>query len=329
MLDRIRDKRRHLIVGFTFFTYLLITVPSGLEAWLSLIERYSSEDNAFVLDLAWYPIGLLILGLAILIVGTWWIRAKDKIKGTEPTPEATTLPETLPTEIGTQSFPPTFLDVSAAELVGIYKGRTTAQVKPLIDAHIGNMIQIRGSVFDISESSDGTYFVILREEPSDMSSPSIMAYFGEEMAEAIRSLSIDQGITVLGKIDDIDRSRIRLESCLLLADVSAADLFGIYKGRTTVQAKPLVDAHIGNMIQIRGSVFDISESSDGTYFVSLQEEPSDISSSSIMAYFGEESAVAIQFLAIGQSITVLGKIDDIDRSRIRLESCLLGRGLYG
>ena len=69
MLDRIRDKRRHLIVVFTFLTYLLFTVPSGLEAWLSLIERYSSEDNAFVLNLVWYPIGLLILGLAILIVG--------------------------------------------------------------------------------------------------------------------------------------------------------------------------------------------------------------------------------------------------------------------
>ena len=180
------------------------------------------------------------------------------MKGTEPTPEATTLSETLPTEIDTQSFPPTFLDVSAADLVGIYKGRTTAQVKPLVDAHIGNMIQVRGSVFDINEVLDGRYFVSLREEPSDISSPSIMAYFGEEMAEAIRFLSIDQGITVLGKIDDIDRSRIRLESCLLLADVSTADLFGIYKGRTTVQAKPLVDAHIGNMIQIRGSVFNIN-----------------------------------------------------------------------
>ena len=63
--------------------------------------------------------------------------------------------------------------------------------------------------------------------------------------------------------------------------------------------------------------------------MSLREEPSDISSSLILAYFDEESAVAIQFLSIAQSITVLGKIDDIDRSRIRLESCLLGRGLYG
>ena len=236
MLDRIRDKNRYLIVGFTVFTYLLITVPSGLAAWLSLVDRFSREGNAFVLmsNLAWYPIGLLILGLAIVTVGIWWIRAKDKVKGTETTPEVTTMSEpirdrlgdmveeelynlmALPTEIDTQSFPPTFLDVSTADLVGIYKGRTTAQAKPLVDVYVGNMIHIRGSVVDIRESSNGRQHIVsLREGPSDILGPSISAYFDKELAEELQFLSINQSVSVLGKIDDVDRLSIRLESCLL------------------------------------------------------------------------------------------------------------------
>ena len=395
MLDKIRDKNRYLIVGFTFFTYLLITVPSGLAAWLSLVDRFSREGNAFVLmsNLAWYPIGLLILGLAIVTVGIWWIRAKYEVKGTEATPEVTTMSEPirdrlgdmveeelnnltelpteidrqlfvkgteatpevttmsepirdrlgdmveeelnnlteLPTEIDTQSFPPTFLDVSTADLVDIYKGRTTAQAKPLVDVYVGNMIHIRGSVVDIRESSNGRQHIVsLREEPSDILGPSISAYFDKELAEELQFLSINQSISVLGKIDEIDRwGGIRLESCLLLSDVSAADLVGIYKGRTTAQAKPLVDVYVGNMIHIRGSVVDIRESSSGRqHIVSLREEPSDILGPSISAYFDKELAEELQFLSINQSISVLGKIDEIDRwGGIRLESCLLARGL--
>ena len=440
MLDRIRDKNRYLIVGFAVFTYLLITVPSGLAAWLSLVDRFSREGNAFVLmsNLAWYPIGLLILGLAIVTVGIWWIRAKDKVKGTETTPEITTMSEPirdrlgdmveeelnnltelpteidrqlpvkgteatpevttmsepirdrlgdmveeelnnltelpteidrqlpvkgteatpevttmsepirdrlgdmvegdlnnlteLPTEIDTQSFPPTFLDVSTADLVGIYKGRTTAQAKPLVDVYVGNMIHIRGSVVDIRESSNGRQHIVsLREGPSDILGPSISAYFDKELAEELQFLSINQSVSVLGKIDEIDRwAGMRLESCLLLSDVSTADLVGIYKGRTTAQAKPLVDAYVGNMIHIRGSVVDIRESSNGRqHIVSLREGPSDILGPSISAYFDKELAEELQFLSINQSISVLGKIDDVDRLSIRLESCLLARGLYG
>ena len=528
MLDRIRDKNRYLIVGFAVFTYLLITVPSGLAAWLSLVDRFSREGNAFVLmsNLAWYPIGLLILGLAIVTVGIWWIRAKDKVKGTEATPEVTTMSEpirdrlgdmveeelnnltelpteidrqlpvkgteatpevttmsepirdrlgdmveeelnnltelpteidrqlpvkgteatpevttmsepirdrlgdmveeelnnltelpteidrqlpvkgteatpevttmsepirdrlgdmveeelnnltelpteidrqlpvkgteatpevttmsepirdrlgdmveeelnnlmALPTEIDTQSFPPTFLDVSTADLVGIYKGRTTAQAKPLVDVYVGNMIHIRGSVVDIRESSNGRQHIVsLREGPSDILGPSISAYFDKELAGELQFLSINQSVSVLGKIDEINRwGGIRLESCLLLTDVSTADLVGIYKGRTTAQAKPLVDAYVGNMIHIRGSVVDIRESSNGRqHIVSLRERPSDILGPSISAYFDKELAEELQFLSINQSISVLGKIDDVDRLSIRLESCLLARGLYG
>ena len=178
--------RKYFIIGVSF---LLVTLPGALDAWLSLIDRFSNEGFAFITipTSVWYQSLFPIAGLTVLLFGIWWTRDKDE--GTSPTSLSPSIdayelepsrvpkqershqpiPETLmsseaisnapidlreeePIRVSqptvgeyTQAFPPTLLDIKAADLTAIFTGRTTVQAKPLIDAQIGNMIRITES----------------------------------------------------------------------------------------------------------------------------------------------------------------------------------------
>ena len=235
--------RKYLIIGITF---LLVTLPGAFDAWLSLIERFSGEDVSLlpIPTSVWYQSLFPIMGFAVLIFGIWWTRDKDKekVEGStssssvdvsEPRTSISDThseitnegPDGVPQPVSdgsTQAFPPTLLDASAFDLIGIFKGRTTTQAKPLVDAQIGNMAQIKGNIYDIDESLRGGYTVSIYE-PSDsyLSETLVLAYFDEEWTEVIRSLSVDQRVSVLGQIDDISRSSIRLVSCSLVKELDA------------------------------------------------------------------------------------------------------------
>ena len=226
--------RKYIFFGLS---YCLVVIPGALNAWLSLSDRFSDEDNSLISISTpfWYQTLFPILGLVVLLFGVWWTRDKDKGRETNPaagsignpiqhvaepivqrevTPESV---QVLTPEIGEEepnSRQSTFLNASAADLVGIYDGRTTVQAQPLVEKQIGNWVRIKGNVTNVRESYQGGHSVAL-SEPTDESRLGAMvhAYFGEEWNEVVSSLSIDQDIMVFGRIAQIGELSIRLEAC--------------------------------------------------------------------------------------------------------------------
>ena len=244
--------------------FLLITLPSAIAAWLSLIERIFGEGKAFITfpTSGWYEALFPIVGLAVLLFGIWWTRDKDE--GTSPT-----------------SLSPS---IDAYELEPSRVPKQERSHQPIPETLMS------------SEAISNAPIGLREEKPIRVSQPTVGEY-----TQAFPPT---------------------------LLDIKATDLTAIFTGRTTVQAKPLIDAQIGNMIRVRGNVSDIDETHTGEQCVTIREQTDSIYSDTfVLAHFDHIWAGAIQSLLIDQEVIVLGHIERINKWAVHLESCSLAKGL--
>lgn len=242
--------RKYIFIGLS---YGLVVIPGALNAWLSLIARFTAEDRLPITISTpfWYQSLFPILGLGVLLIGIWWTSDKDKEKEIESAeriihgsvqlerastlqpeivsePEPTSAPEVPAApklvriltpeadETEPNSLPPILLEATAADLVGIFKGRTAIQAQPLVDEQIGNLVRIQGIVRDVRENRNEGHTVVLSESTDESrGGPLIFASLDNERSNEISSLTLSQEITVLGRLTEVDQLSISLESCSL------------------------------------------------------------------------------------------------------------------
>ena len=113
---------------------------------------------------------------------------------------------------------------------------------------------------------------------------------------------------------------------LALIDASPSELMNICKEHTTAEAEMLLAPFIGRLIVIKAKVNDVSVRKYGLggYMMSLEDQDSD---TTIFAHFDKEWNEVVSTMRKGQHITVLGKIDDINKLWIGLESCSIAQGI--
>ena len=209
--------RKFVITGAVF---LLITGPGAIDAWLSLIDRFFGDgqgDVAISIG-SWYTTLFPLIGLAVLLFSIWWTRDQDDSKGKRrtsggDTAVATTLADE--TRKPSDSAPvdlSTFVEASAADLIGLYRGVSTIEANRKIAPYIGKMMRIMAIVEDVTESFEGHLRLALDEQSSDASA---YAEFGKEWNDEILKLQLGEQVTVVGTISRVSSWDLNLESCSL------------------------------------------------------------------------------------------------------------------
>jgi hypothetical protein len=94
-------------------------------------------------------------------------------------------------------------------------------------------------------------------------------------------------------------------------------LVGVYKNRTTLQGEKLASTYIGKWMTVSGVVEDISKPRFGISLVFYRGEIL------IVMYFEESATEPVSALSRGDTVTVRGKIKQIESRNLLLESCEL------
>ncbi len=102
-------------------------------------------------------------------------------------------------------------------------------------------------------------------------------------------------------------------------NINAKELIDLFRGRTEVQARSLVQTHIGKYTKITGTISDVARPFTFT-FVYLNTEPD---ARIMMSFFFGWNGTPFLLLPLGTRITVAGRISDIDSSGITLANCRL------
>lgn len=100
------------------------------------------------------------------------------------------------------------------------------------------------------------------------------------------------------------------------------DLMKLCQGRTSVEARQLVAPYIGLTIRFNGTVSDVDNHHAAGYTVLVE---TGTSMSNVFCSFGEHWNESVEGLAIGQELTILGRIRKIEQYWINLDDCELVR----
>ena len=115
------------------------------------------------------------------------------------------------------------------------------------------------------------------------------------------------------------------ESAPVILETSASILMGLFSGRSSIEAKHLIEHYIGSLLLLKGEIQDIDETHSGRYRLSLKE----ISSGArIYCYFDEEWEQGITKLKLGQVVSVLGSLTNVDSLSVRLEHSSLSTQIH-
>jgi hypothetical protein len=73
---------------FTILGFLLVTGPGALDAWLSLFDRVTGNEESITMGtsqiIQYYQLAFPFLGLAVLIFGLWWTRDRTAVNVVNP-----------------------------------------------------------------------------------------------------------------------------------------------------------------------------------------------------------------------------------------------------
>jgi hypothetical protein len=102
----------------------------------------------------------------------------------------------------------TFINISPAYLMDLYKGRTSIQGDALAAAYIGKWLVVTGTVRDIYGSVDARVALVY-----DKDDRFISVTFTKEASEKVSQIEQGATITVRGEITNIDLPRLKLQNC--------------------------------------------------------------------------------------------------------------------
>lgn len=99
-------------------------------------------------------------------------------------------------------------------------------------------------------------------------------------------------------------------------------LVGLFEGHTSLQAKKLVEPYIGKWIVISGNLKHVSSTSPGHAFVTFEGRGIADKAAGVNMFFNDNKWVErLSILRLADSLTVAGKIKDINQLEVDLEDC--------
>ena len=115
----------------------------------------------------------------------------------------------LPTPPPAAKPPPrVFSDRSPQKLVALTEGLTSGQAEAVTEPYIGTWLGVHGTVFDVAEQKDEMLVLL-----SGGDGPGLFLYFDKSWWDRIKLLRVKEPISVIGRIEFIDRNMIHLENC--------------------------------------------------------------------------------------------------------------------
>lgn len=219
---------------YVFFavTFLLVTGPGAVEAWLSLLDRFAEGSESVNVSLGnWYQAAFPFLGLAVLLFGIWWTRdrgtasppplgltestggsgqltsnapAGDEAQTPErPTTDAAPVPIASPFDGGEPLTP--------AYLLGLIEGRTTAAGNERVAGYIGRRMVVSGTLNDVNKNPiTGTTAAL------EVRSVTVIATFSGDWYERLSAYQLGESITIAGQFGGVlAKMGISLEKCTI------------------------------------------------------------------------------------------------------------------
>jgi hypothetical protein len=197
---------RHPVLIGGLFSLSGICLIIG-AAWPAL-KTVSPTVTAIVDQVATNPVAwfaVLILGMASVLLPKrggrpFHIKEREAAAESPAASSPATTPATAPKK--------TFIDVSPAYLMDLYKNRTSVQGDALASAYVGKWIVVTGKVRDIYETG-GTFTAQIYDKDEKF----ISASFSKEASERISHVAHGTTITISGEVAYIDLTRTKLQSC--------------------------------------------------------------------------------------------------------------------
>ena len=98
-------------------------------------------------------------------------------------------------------------------------------------------------------------------------------------------------------------------------------LVGLFEGRTTAQAEPLVREYIGRPMTVTADIVDIDPPDRGGRAFMILRRDNSLETPTIAAWFDEAWVERISVRRAGETITVTGSVQNVDRSHVTLDDC--------
>ena len=114
--------------------------------------------------------------------------------------------------------------------------------------------------------------------------------------------------------------------------ITVAYLVGLFNepGRTSFQARTLVEPYIGKWMKVSGVMKDVMRTNVDQKFVQMvfERDPSieythPLFYAQLTMYFRNDWIQRVLILKVGDQLTVIGQIDRVDRISLQLENCEL------
>jgi hypothetical protein len=112
----------------------------------------------------------------------------------------------------------------------------------------------------------------------------------------------------------------------VITNATPEDIIGLFKNRTSIQAKPLVQSYIGKWMKVSGKVGNVTgEKTSGKQWAAIvfSDRGSFTKLVEVTPFFEEPWIDRVAALAAGDMVTVLGRITTIKYNRIDLFDCEL------
>lgn len=106
------------------------------------------------------------------------------------------------------------------------------------------------------------------------------------------------------------------------ADATPAEMQGVFKEHTTIQAHKLVEPHLGKWVRLTGSLRDVSKW-HGTFAQVTLDDYNVMSDVTVFMYFTDKEVVDGRLAALnrGVEMTIVGKVERISASHVDLTEC--------
>jgi hypothetical protein len=106
-------------------------------------------------------------------------------------------------------------------------------------------------------------------------------------------------------------------------EVTPKYLNKLLEGRTKIQAQALVDIYVGKWMKVSGKLATVSSPSEPSFTMQVTFKTKTLEFNDLYMFFSSKWRDRLAIMTIGQQITVVGKIDEVNAFGVQLKECEL------
>jgi hypothetical protein len=107
------------------------------------------------------------------------------------------------------------------------------------------------------------------------------------------------------------------------SEITVKYLTSLREGRTSIQSQALIDMYIGKWMRVSGNLADVLKSSPDSRHCQVTFTRTSPGLTELFMRFGKEWFDRLSIMTVGQDVTVVGKIEQVDAFGVHLAECEL------